>query len=144
MGAKSLIAERMAIAMIDYTTPVNAKKKYEDLSKEEKALWRSLNYDEMDENDSPPFPMKGLVSLLGPIAGNNISEEVEGLLALHVVVGPDGVPLHADLFNSPSEKLGIYAVNVLMQARYSAAICKGTPCTMSFPLRVFVSHTSKF
>jgi hypothetical protein len=144
LTARSLLAQSSGIAMIRYSTPVNAKKKYSDLSKEEQANWRALQYEEMPEDDVPPYPADGLQPLLEAIVAKNISEEVKGLVVVHVEIGPDGTPRYADLLNSPSKKMGDYVLGVAMQTKYTPAKCKGVPCTMSFPLRVYIEHIFQF
>jgi hypothetical protein len=144
LTARSILVESRGWAMIRYSTPVNSKKKYSDLSKEEQVTWRALQYEEMPDDDIPPYPADGLQPLLEAIVAKNISEEVKGLVVVHVEIGPDGTPRYADLLNTPSKKMGDYVLDVAMQTKYTPAKCKGVPCTMSFPLRVYIQHIFQF
>jgi hypothetical protein len=125
------------IIFIVYVTNIDAKKKYADLNSSERMLWRS-QYENIPDIDEPPFPEDGLISILRPIAAENVTAQEQGGILMHVEVGVDGNAQKADLYDSPTPELGKFAMTVALRAKYTPAFCNGVRCVMSIPLRIFL------
>jgi hypothetical protein len=121
--------------MIFYLTSVDAKKEFNQLSDKEKAAWK-LQYDEMPDEDEPPYPIGGLISILRPMAALADLTWDKGKLIVHLEIDADGKPRRAELLASPSKEFGPKAIAALMDASYKPGKCRGQPCVMSIPIRI--------
>jgi hypothetical protein len=118
-----------------YSTNINAKMAYAELSDKDRQTWRS-QYEAMPDEDEPPFPVGGLISMLRPIAALASITDEAGVLIIHLEVDSDGKPRKADLLATPTPDFGPKAIASVMSVTYKPAKCRGAPCTMSIPLRV--------
>jgi len=139
---RTMTNSRLLVAAVHYETPILASRGFADLSEEDRAIWRNLNYDNMPEGDAFPFPVGGLLELLRPIAVKNMEEELEGEVIVHVEIDSQGNVRGADLYAAPSKEFGKFVVNSVSHAVYSPARCNGQACVMTLPLRITLSHKS--
>jgi TonB family protein len=112
--------------------PVN--KRYHELTDDQKAYLHA-SYESMGEGDEPPYPRDGLESLYAAIGRVQQALQVEGRLSFEVRVDGKGQATAVDFLSSPSPEMTNAVGRVAMLMPYKPALCKGQPCTMSFPVR---------
>ena len=117
-------------------------KRYSELTREQQNAFKS-QYEQMAENDEPPFPIDGLGPLYKAIGEvhkqllrTRFSLGVDGLLALHVQVDSQGKATSVSAYRSPDPEMTKYAATVAMLTKYKPAVCGGQPCAMVFPIRI--------
>lgn len=113
--------------------PLN--RRYADLTAEQQELVKS-NYEAMRPLDEPPFPENGLLPLFEAMREIQRKLLVEGDLTMFVDVDPKGEATSVSVIKSPDPKLTQAMASILMTVKYKPAVCKGQPCSMSFPLRM--------
>lgn len=114
--------------------PIPGDKTYSELSDTEKARLRAM-YQDMAQDDEPPFPARGYGSLMRSMAAVQRKLQMEGMVDMGVIVGPDGRASQVKVYSSPDPKLTTVVANVLMLEKYKPALCHGTPCAQEFPFR---------
>jgi hypothetical protein len=116
--------------------PLPYDKTYEELSEEERRLFKS-RYVQMRDGDEPPFPVEGLGPLYTGISKVMRSADAGlGVLEMDVLVDAAGVPAKVEVLKSPDPKLAGLAARVAMLTRFKPALCNGEPCAMGFPVRI--------
>ncbi len=117
-------------------------KRYSELTREQRNALKSL-YEQLAEDDEPPFPVDGLGPLYKGIAEvqkhllrSRFGLGVDGPLALHVQVDSQGKAISVAAYQSPDPELTKYASTIAMLTRYKPAVCGGQPCAMAFPIRI--------
>ena len=113
--------------------PLN--RRYAELTPEQQDLVKSA-YEAMRPLDEPPFPADGLMPLFEAVREVQRTLLAQGDLTLFVDVNPQGQATAVSVLKSPDQKLTEALATVLMLMKYKPAICKGQPCSMSFPLRM--------
>lgn len=116
-------------------SPVPFDRTYAQLTDAQKEAIRSL-YEEMKPGDEPPYPLKGLGAIYGPISELQRRLDVEGKLSMYVDVDSEGQATSVSVIASPDEKLTAAVANILMLQRFKPAVCGGSPCRMQFPVRI--------
>jgi hypothetical protein len=118
-------------------------KRYEELTAEQKAILRS-EYEAMPETDEPPFPLGGLQDIYGKIFATyrRMQFPPEGDLDMVVAISSAGQPVNVAIYKVVNDKTFVeYVAGVVMKAKYKPAVCGGTPCAMSFRVRMrFARH----
>jgi hypothetical protein len=129
--------------------PLPLDKRYEELSDEQKGVYRSW-YQNLGSNDAPPFPENGLLNLYQQTMGIHQiyihrSGGRYGIVGRYVVVVPvdeHGVAhsiairkvgaygVHGNL--EPDDGLAKYLAAIFMREKYRPAQCGGAPCAMDF------------
>ena len=109
-------------------------RRYSDLTAEHRRFVRS-QYEAMDENDEPPFPVDGMKSIHESIYAAQRATLVKGMLALDVLVNSDGEATSVEVRRSPDPAMTRLAAAIVMRQKYKAAVCAGKPCEMALPLR---------
>lgn len=120
-------------------------KRYSELTNEQQNALKS-QYEQMAEDDEPPFPVNGL----GPVykAISKIREYdargryglgIDGSLTLHIQVDSQGNATSASVFESPNPDITKSAAAIGMLTKYKPAVCGGQPCAMVFPIRMELS-----
>jgi hypothetical protein len=110
-------------------------KTYAQLSPGQKALVRS-QYENMSEDDQPPYPEEGLAPLYRAVAAGQRKRKAEGQLSILVDIDSSGQAVRAAVYQTPDTELANYIAFTLMKQRYKAAICGGKACAMVFPFRI--------
>lgn len=124
----------MASKEVGYSSiPFN--KKYAELTVEQKRLFKS-QYDAMDEADEPPYPIGGLKDIFDPIARGQSSILQHGEVSVDIEIDAAGAAVTARVLKSPGPLASQLVAGVALLAKYKPGICRGTPCAMSFPVRV--------
>lgn len=114
-------------------SPVPFDKRYADLSAAQREVVRSA-YENMADNDEPPFPAYGLNPIFRLLARLDPTLVRGGPLRATVMVGPDGKPVSVRVLDAPNEFLTGFVGNALMLQDYKPAICAGQPCGQEFLL----------
>jgi len=110
-------------------------KRYSELTPEQQQILKA-RYEGMGETDEPPFPLEGLRPIYKALADAQQKLGVWGDLVLFVDVDSQGQPTSASVMQSPDPEMARFAATILMLQRYKAALCKGVPCKMQFPVSV--------
>lgn len=109
-------------------------RRYHELSPEEKSFLHGF-YERIDEGDEPPFPAEGLKPIMQAMSMAQQKLLVRGDLFLVADVDAQGKVVAVKAVGSPSPEMTRFASSVLLLTPFKAAVCKGEPCTMQFPLR---------
>ena len=108
-------------------------KRYSELTQEQQNKFKA-HYQDMADEDEPPFPIDGLGSLYKPIIEALNSLRLEGSLDMEVEVDSTGKAKSVTVRKSPGAEITNVAAAALMFHAYKPARCRGKPCTMVFPL----------
>jgi hypothetical protein len=122
-----------------YTSTISLSKNYARLADKEKRLVRDA-YPDLSESDNPPYPKKGIRTILKPYVekyrwhGSNTS----GFLL--VDIGRDGsvsnVRSNVDQGQWIDAELVWYLSQVIENIEFDPALCSGTPCAMTFRIEL--------
>ena len=116
-----------------WVVPFN--KQYAELSPEQRATFKS-QYERMDEEDEPPFPLAGLRAIYEPIVKAQSRILIEGDFLAEVRVNSDGEVTEILVARSPSKAVTDFVSGVVFLTKFKPALCQGVPCAMGFPVRV--------
>lgn len=119
------------------TSAVPLDKPYAKLSREEQEVFRS-QYEDMAEDDEPPFPLEGLAAFYKPLQkALGHGWPTTGRLTLHVSVDSQGDATSVQVLASPSAEVTKIAATLAMLIKYKPGICGGKPCDVAMmPLEV--------
>jgi hypothetical protein len=104
---------------------------YNQLSDAHKAMLRGL-YEDMSEQDEPPFPANGLGKLLEAINKGATKHQARGDFALIVHVASDGLASSVEVLKTPNDEFGRFAASVVMLTKFKPALCGAQACAMDF------------
>lgn len=107
---------------------------YDELSPEEKQTVRSMYL--LDDDDEPPFPVKGLKKLYQLIGEAQQVRMAEGKFFVHVLVDSEGTATSVDVFASPDPVMNKFVAAVVGKEKFKPGVCQGKPCAMRFPISV--------
>ena len=88
-------------------------KRYSELTPKQKAMVKS-QYEQMGEEDEPPYPVNGLRSVIKATADGQQRLLVEGPLSMQVEIDSQGNPTSVAVLKSPSPEMTQFAAAVLM------------------------------
>ena len=123
------------IPTIDATSPLPFNKNYVALSEKQQDIVKA-KYENLGENDTPPFPARGLKTIYEPVIGANKSLGKTGKLKLIAIINKDGYVDTISVEETPSVALSKRAIRALRDTKFDAASCDGTPCEMTFPMEI--------
>ena len=109
------------------------RKTWQELSDSHRKFMRG-HYNNMPNEDEPPYPKAGLISIYQPILKIQNRFTGKGKVEMYVTVESSGKPRSVSVYQSPDPDLTREIASVLMLTEYKPAICNGQPCTMEFPL----------
>lgn len=110
-------------------------KRYAELTREQRATIKS-QYEQMEADDEPPFPIDGLGPLYKVMAVAQQRLLVTGSLTLLVEVNSQGEANSVSVLQPGDPEMVKFVASVLMLQKYKPAVCQGNPCTMQFPFRI--------
>lgn len=119
------------IAPISIKSPWPLDKHYSEFTEEEQRRYKSSHYEGMPDDETPPFPIAGIGSVMKEIestARGRVLSWPRGRVFAIVTVSTDGSPKKVEIYESPSEEVSKITSFVLMNSEFSAAVCQGTPC----------------
>lgn len=114
--------------------PIPLDKPYRDLTPAQQRIVKQP-YENMKEDDEPPFPEKGLAELYMTMSKVHGKVHANGMVDIEVVVDAEGKPQNVLVYNSPDEKVSQIMAMALMATRYKPALCGGRPCQQNFLFR---------
>jgi hypothetical protein len=117
----------------DFIIPIN--RRYQELSKEEKAKFNSL-FDDLDVGDEPPFPEDGLHDLFRVIRKLRDFDTSIGELNIKTLINEKGEAELVKVYGVPQGHMMQIITNALVVIKYKPALCQGEPCKMEFPLHL--------
>ncbi|MDB5973418.1 MAG: hypothetical protein JWR07_178 [Nevskia sp.] len=135
------------IFSINRAAPLPLDKTYEQLTEEQRHLYRSW-YVSLGENDEPPFPEGGMMNLFertismhnlgfGSLAGRY---GVEGRYFVLAHVDEKGVAHSIEISQvgnfEPTDLVKNFLGAVYMSQKYKPGRCNGTPCAMDFGVSI--------
>lgn len=109
--------------------PVPPAKSYAELTREEQGNVKS-HYVYLQENDEPPYPLKGYEAVSQPVVDGNRHLYLKGDLTLLAQVGADGKVSSVSVLKSPAQEMTDFASKVLLITPFKPAICAGQACAM--------------
>lgn len=127
---------------IEATSDIPFNKSYKKLTAEQKALFRK-RYDTIADNETPPFPTKGLREIYKPIIKGHLTIAHKGTLFMVAMVDETGKVADVGVYDSPSDKMTNYAATVLFNTQFDPATCNGEPCKMEFPFEIELREIEK-
>lgn len=117
---------------IEATSPIPFNKKLHQLSDRQRAIFRSY-FENLNENDTPPFPKKGLKDIYVPLIKGHKRIGGVGELLVFTEVNEKGGVNNVTVYKSPTKKLADLATTVMFNTTFTPPTCDGTPCTMDYP-----------
>ncbi|GAB2191051.1 hypothetical protein [Sessilibacter sp. MAH2] len=113
------------------TSSVPFDKRYKQMAPEEQAIIRA-NYEDLGENDSPPFPNKGLKSIYLPLIKYHKLNLREGDLVAIATVSAKGVAEQVQVYSSPNQAMTEFIIALLFETKFDPGLCDGKPCQMEY------------
>jgi hypothetical protein len=113
---------------------------YEQLSDEHKQIVKSY-YNSMPQEDEPPYPKYGLISIYKPLVKLQERFQGRGDIEMYVTVDAEGRPRSVSVYKTPDADVSKAIASVLMLTEFKPAVCNGKPCTMEFPLVLTLAVT---
>lgn len=127
---------------IEATSPLPFKKKFHQLDDRQMKILRSY-FDNLNENDTPPFPKKGLKEIYGPLIKGHKNIGGGGDLLVYAEVNEKGGVNKVIVYESPSKKLADLATTIMFNIEFKPPTCDGSPCTMDYPFYYDVPHRNR-
>ena len=127
---------------IEAISPLPFKKKFHQLDERQMKILRSY-FDNLNENDTPPFPAKGLKEIYGPLIKGHKNIGGGGDLLVYAEVNQNGGVNKVTVYESPSKKLADLATTIMFNVKFKPPTCDGEPCTMDYPLFYNVPHRNR-
>jgi hypothetical protein len=113
-------------------SPIPFDKRYEELTVEQMAVLRS-KYNQLGENDEPPFPEGGMWWIGKEISKLPRNPLAHGPLVITVRVDDKGAPQSTAIYKTPDASFARSIATIVMNAKYKPAKCDGKACAMDFP-----------
>jgi hypothetical protein len=110
-------------------------KKYNELSDDDRRRFKSL-YEQMGEQDEPPFPVEGLSAIFKPLVKAQSKIQIEGDFFAEARINSSGEVTEVLVKRSPEAAVTNFIVGVIFLTKFKPAVCGGVPCAMGFPVRV--------
>jgi hypothetical protein len=121
---------------IHWDSKIPLNKTYGQLTAEQIAALRDM-YESIPDYEEPPFPLEGIRPIYNAVNKAQLRIQATGELNMSVTVGPDGKATKVvDYGKNNRPEITQFAADVLLLTKYKPALCKGVPCTMSFPFHV--------
>jgi hypothetical protein len=123
---------------IDTASTLPENKRFFELTLVQKQVTRSW-YVGLSEVDDPPYREHGPGFTSAVLQRIALGQEVQGELALEVVVGPDGKVVSVTAIRAPSSLMGKMAAHLIKSVHFSPGLCGSLPCTMSYPVAIWLT-----
>jgi hypothetical protein len=132
---KSAAPTGTKIQSIDAKSAIPFDKRYFELSKSEKEIFRS-KFENISSTEIPPFPRSGLKAIYKPLIEQFKILSVRGSLSLQVMVDENGQVTDFTVLQSPTSRLSKASEKILKNTLFDPAFCAGEPCKMGFPVTI--------
>ncbi|MEM7359620.1 MAG: energy transducer TonB [Pseudomonadota bacterium] len=117
---------------VDATSPIPFDKTYDELTDEQKEIFRAT-YGGLKDTEQPPFPKEGTQSIYKPLIKAHKDIARAGTLFLVAMVDEKGKVENVAVYESPADSMTQFATAVLFNTEFDPASCDGEPCKMEFP-----------
>ena len=114
-------------------------KAYRDLTPEQQHIVKEP-YAILQENDEPPYPLRGLQTILKEFNDGQRTLDIMGTLQLDVQVDASGKVSGVVVRKSPDPALTKFAAGLLVLSEFKPAVCAGQPCAMAYPFHYTFEH----
>lgn len=121
------------------TSSISMDRSYQELSEDEREAIRSV-YDNMPENDEPPYPLHGTRDIHRKMSQAQQYVAAKGVLTMTVDISSTGEAQSVSIYESPDPDIARVAALVLMETKYKPAICGGKACRMEYFFQVQFSR----
>ena len=111
------------------------KKRYKKMSDKEKMRVRA-DYPDLGDNDTPPFPAKGLIKILKPYVKEFRYFGSKSVRTLKLLISAEGKVLTVRGVNTSDRTLINFIWNEVEKIDFDPATCDGVPCEMNFHLEL--------
>jgi hypothetical protein len=123
------------IPSIDATSTIPFNKRFEALTAEQQNLVKT-KFDDLRNNDTPPFPTSGLQAIYKPLVNANQAFGDNSDLNVTAKVNSSGFVSGVTVHNNPNPQLVNYIEQRLQQVKFEAAKCSGVACDRDFPIEI--------
>ena len=118
-----------------FTSSIPLDKPYAKLSKKHQNYVRRP-YDGMPETETPPFPSKGLGTLIEPLIRAHSAVLRNGSAVAIAMIGADGKTKSVEVLDAPSKKMADFITVLFFDTPFDPATCDGKHCDMEYLLQV--------
>lgn len=123
------------IPSIDATSTIPFNKRFEALTAEQQNLVKN-RFDDLHNNDTPPFPSSGLRAIYKPLVNANQAFGDNSALNITAKINSSGFVSGVAVHNSDNPQLVNYIEQHLQQVKFEPANCNGIACDMDFPIEI--------
>lgn len=127
---------------VEVMSPIPFDKNYQQLSDEQKEIFRSF-YGGLKDSEQPPFPKDGTKTIYEPIIEAHDLVARGGTLFLIAMINEKGKVENVAVYESPADKITEIATAVLFNTEFDPATCDGSPCKMEFPFEFNLRNKEK-
>jgi hypothetical protein len=121
---------------VAWSTELPLNRTYAQLTPDQKAHFHSM-YVLIAPGDEPPFPERGLKSVVNAIYKAQEMLLAHGQLRFIVTVGADGKGKKVEAFGDCDRPdMTQFTSQVLLLTKYKPAVCGGVACVMEFPFNL--------
>lgn len=120
------------------TSPIPMNVGWEGLTRAQQRMIRD-NYPTLDENDEPPYPVKGPQQLYAKLAELGGKYQINESLIIYVLVGADGKVVSVTSIGIEDPEARRLAGVIAGLVKYKPARCGGQPCQMMVPFNLKLS-----
>lgn len=110
-------------------------KSYNELTPEQQQSVRR-HYALLHPDDTPPYPEHGNAAIFRWVSQAHQAVVAEGEFAAQVDIDAEGKATSVRVLQTPDAELAKFISAVLMQQKYTPALCAGEPCAMRYPFSV--------
>ena len=125
-----------------FKSPIPVNKSYSKLKPKHQA-WVRAHYDNMPENDTPPFPAKGYESIVKPLLTAYMQASRQGKVKAVAMIGEDGKTKKVDVHSPNNKEMAEFIAAVIYNTKFDAGTCNGEPCVMEYLLDIDVTTKGK-
>lgn len=133
LKGKALTGSR--IPSIDATSAIPFNKRFEALTAEQQNLVKT-KFNDLLNNDTPPFPSSGLRAVYKPLVSANQAFGDDRDLNVTAKVDSSGIVSGVTVHNSSNPQLVSYIEQRLQYVNFEPAMCDGIACDMDFPIEI--------
>jgi hypothetical protein len=123
------------IPSIDATSSVPFNKGFQSLTSEQQNLVKAT-FDNLGNNDTPPFPTSGLGAVYKPLINANQAFGNDKGLSVTAKVNSAGYVNGVTVHNNSNVQLVNYIQRRLQNTKFEPAKCNGIACDMDFPIEI--------
>ena len=123
------------IPSVDATSAIPFNKRFEALTAEQQNLVKT-KFDDLRNNDTPPFPTSGLRAIYKPLVNANQAFGDNRDLSVTTKVNSSGFVSGVTVHDNHNPQLVNYIEQRLRQVKFEPAKCDGVACDMDFPIEI--------